>query len=156
MICLALAAATNPLWAQSASISLSGGSYDAAQAVEVTADELSVDQASSAATFKGNARVRQGDLRLGADGIRVEYLATGGVSKVEATGNVTFTNGAETAEAQSATYLIGDASIAMVGGVLLVQGPNTISGDRLLLNLATNSGSVEGNVKTVFTPQPQK
>jgi lipopolysaccharide export system protein LptA len=148
--------ASSASWAQGTSVDLLGSSYDNSLPVEVTADKLAVDQASSAATFEGNARVGQGDMRLEADSIRVEYLAEGGVSKVEAIGNVTFTNGAESAEAQSAVYLVGEARITMSGGVLLIQGPNAISGDRLLLDLTTNQGVVEGNVKTVFTPKPQE
>lgn len=153
---LALTCAVGAGWAQGTAVNLSGAAFDATLAVEVSADTLTVDQSSSAATFEGNARVRQGEMRLGADGIRVEYLAEGGVSKVEATGNVTFTNGSETAEANSAVYTIGDATIAMSGGVLLIQGPNAMSGDRLMLDLTTNTGSVEGNVKTIFTPKSQK
>ena len=88
-ISLALVGVVGTSWAQTASIALSGASHDGASAVEVTADKLSIDQASSAASFAGNALVSQGELRLGADNIRVEYLAEGGVAKVEATGNVT-------------------------------------------------------------------
>ena len=83
---LALVGVVGTSWAQTASIALSGTSHDGAQAVEVTADKLSIDQASSAASFAGNALVSQGEMRLGADNIRVEYLAEGGVAKVEATG----------------------------------------------------------------------
>ena len=40
----------------------------------------------------------------------------------------------------------------MTGGVLLLQGQNTISGDRLILNLDAGTATMQGNVKTVFTP----
>ena len=143
--------------AQGTSINLTGGTYDAALPVEVTAERLSVDQTSSTATFEGNALVAQGDLRLGAEVLRITYAPdNSGVSSVEAGGNVTFTNGSESASADTALYVVGDATITMTGDVTLVQGPNTISGDRLVLNLRNGTGAVEGNVKTVFTPKPQK
>jgi lipopolysaccharide export system protein LptA len=76
----------------------------------------------------------------------------GGVTRIEATGGVTFTNGAEVAEAENAVYTVGVSEIAMTGGVLLLQGQNKISGDRLVLDLDAGTATMQGNVKTVFTP----
>ncbi len=158
-ICLALVllCGAQGALAQGASIGLRGEAYDGSLPVEVTADSLSVDQTSSTAVFEGNARVTQGAMQLGADEIRIDYQADGdGISRVEASGNVTFTNGTEVAEAQNAVYLVGTAEITMTGGVLLLQGQNTISGDALVLNLEAGTGRMQGNVKTVFTPATAK
>lgn len=139
--------------AQGTSIGLTNEAHDASLPVEATADSLSVDQENSTAVFEGNARVTQGSLHLEAATIRIDYIPDdGGVSRVEATGGVTFTNGTESAEAESAVYTVGTSEIAMTGGVLLLQGRNTISGDRLVLDLDAGTGTMHGNVKTVFTP----
>lgn len=150
---IALLCGAQTATAQGTSIGLSGAAHDPSLPVEATADSLSLDQETSTAMFEGNAKVTQGSLHLNADSIRIDYkTGDGGVSKVEATGSVTFTNGVETAEAQTAIYTVGTAEITMTGGVLLLQGQNTISGDRLVLNLDAGTGTMLGNVKTVFTP----
>ena len=143
--------------AQTTSIKLQGAGYDAGLPVEVTADTLSVDQASSAAMFEGNAKVTQGQMQLTAERIHIAYQADGaGVSEVEATGDVHFSNGAEMAEADSALYRVGEGEIALTGSVLLLQGQNTISGDGLVLDLNAGTATMQGNVKTVFTPAGKK
>ncbi len=154
---LALLCGAQTAFAQATSIGLNGAAYDGSLPVEVTADTLSVDQNSSSAVFEGNAKVTQGAIQLGADAIHINYQTDGdGISRVEASGGVTFTNGTEIAEAENAVYLVGDAEITMTGGVLLLQGPNTISGDMLVLDLEAGTGKMQGNVKTVFTPAKAK
>ncbi len=154
---IALLCGAQTAMAQGTSIGLTGGAHDASLPVEATADTLSVDQETSTALFEGNAKVTQGSLHLDADSIRIDYKTEdGGVSRVEATGGVTFTNGAEIAEAESAIYAVGASEITMTGGVLLLQGQNTISGDQLVLDLDAGTGTMQGNVKTVFTPAKGK
>jgi lipopolysaccharide export system protein LptA len=153
LLALALLCGAQAATAQGTTIGLSGAAYDGGQPVEVTADSLTVDQNSATAVFEGNARVTQGSLQLSAGTIRVDYQPDGaGISQVAAEGGVTFTNGAEIAEADSALYVLGAAEITMTGNVLLLQGQNTISGDRLTLDLNAGAGTMQGNVKTVFTP----
>lgn len=154
---IALLCGAQAALAQGTSIGLTGGAHDASLPVEATADTLSVDQETSTAMFEGNATVTQGSLHLEADRIRIDYLPEdGGVSQIEAMGGVTFTNGSEIAEAEGAVYTVGTSEITMTGGVLLLQGQNTISGDRLVLNLDAGTGTMQGNVKTVFTPASGK
>lgn len=150
---IALLCGAQAAMAQGTSIGLTVSGHDASLPVEATADTLLVDQETSTATFEGDAKVTQGSLHLDADSIRIDYVPeSGGVSRVEAMGDVTFTNGTEIAEAQSAIYTVETSEITMTGGVLLLQGQNTISGDRLVLNLDAGTATMQGNVKTVFTP----
>lgn len=152
-LAIALFCGAQAAMAQGTSIGLKGAAHDPSLPVEATADTLSVDQDSSSAIFEGNAHVTQGSLQLDAGTIRIDYAPdNGGVSQVEATGGVTFTNGTEIARSDSAVLLVGASEITMAGGVLLLQGQNTISGDRLVLDLESGKGVMQGNVKTVFTP----
>jgi lipopolysaccharide export system protein LptA len=140
--------------AQSSGITLGGGKHDATLPVEITADTLSVDQSSNSASFAGNARVGQGQLRLGADKITVLYDQTGGkIASVTATGNVVFTNGVDMAEARNAVYNVTAGGLIMKGNVLLVQGNTAISGDEMVFNVLANTAKVTGNVKTVLNPK---
>ena len=52
-------------------IDLGGISADPKASVEVSADNLSVDQDSGTAVFSGNVVIGQGDLRLSAGSVRV-------------------------------------------------------------------------------------
>lgn len=153
-IAVVAALAAGPAFAQGTGIALSPIEVDGNEPVEVTADNLTVEQNSNSATFVGNARVVQGQLILAANKIKVRYNAEqSAIESVVATTNVMFTNGSEIAEAQSGVYTIGSGTVDLKGDVVLVQGVNAISGDVLKLDLKTNRGTMSGNVKTVFVPK---
>ena len=142
-------------FAQNATVAFGGFKHDASLPVEITADNLTVDQDSGSAVFSGNVVVGQGEMRLSAGRIRVEYAtengaATGRIDRLFATGGVTLVNGAEAAEAQEAIYAIESSEIVMTGGVLLTQGENALSGEKLIVDLTAGSGRMEGRVKTIF------
>lgn len=140
--------------AQGTGLSISRTEVDRSQPVEVTADNLTVEQASGTAVFTGNARVTQGALVLTADKIIVRYnTEKSAIEEVEALSDVMFTNGVEVAEAQRGIYRVGSGTLELMGNVVLVQGPNAISGDALKLDLDTNRGTMTGNVKTVILPK---
>ena len=141
------------VFAQNASLSLSGANHDINLPVEITANNLSINQSSNSATFEGTAYVGQGSLRLSADKIVVRYNQdTGKVTSVEATGKVVFTNGEDIAEAESAIYKIDSGLLSMSGNVLLVQGKSTISGNYLDMDILKNIANLSGNVKTTLAP----
>lgn len=143
--------------AQTTQFPFGDGSHDASLPVEVTSDALSLDQAAGTATFTGNVLVGQGDLRLSAERIDVLYTESDGssaISRLIAKGNVTLTNGLESAEADEATYSVADGLVEMRGSVVLVQGPNVLSSDSLRLDLGAGTGLLEGRVQTIFVPGP--
>lgn len=153
----ALVVALLPLTAlaQAANITLGTATFDTKQPVEVTADELSVDQASGQAIFNGNVLVVQGDVRMTAGRIVVVYAqasdgAANGIDRLEADGGVTFVTATDAAEAREAVYSVGDGMVTMSGEVLMTQGPNAISGEKLIIDMTTGSGRMEGRVRTVF------
>lgn len=141
--------------AQGASISLGTTAFDTGQPVEVSADALSVDQGNGQAVFDGNVLVVQGDVRLSAGKIVVIYGKddkgnASGIDRLEADGGVTFVTATDAAEAQQAIYSVGDGVVTLTGEVLLTQGPNAISGEKLILDLTSGTGRMEGRVRTVF------
>ena len=137
------------VFAQAAGITLGGGAFDANAPVDVTSDSLSLDQASGTATFDGNVLVVQGDVRMAASRIEVEY-GDAGVSLLKATGGVTFVTPTEAAEADAATYVVADGDAVLTGNVTLKQGQATISGDRLVFDLDSGTGRMEGSVRTTL------
>ncbi|TDL78193.1 lipopolysaccharide transport periplasmic protein LptA [Palleronia sediminis] len=150
--------AAAPALSQDAQVDFGGLRQDTSLPVEVAADKLQVNQADGTATFSGNVLVTQGEMRLEAAEILVNYAQGGEAGRIrslEATGGVTLVNGAEAAESQSATYDIDAGTVEMTGDVVLTQGPAALSGDALSIDLATGTGTMQGRVRTVFQPSGQ-
>ncbi|MFN3824926.1 MAG: lipopolysaccharide transport periplasmic protein LptA [Pseudorhodobacter sp.] len=139
--------------AQGARIDFGGMRQDTSLPVEVSADQLSVDQTNGNAVFSGNVVVGQGEMRMSAAEVRIEYTqGGGGIDRLHATGGVTLANATDAAEAREAVYTIASGEVVMTGDVLLTQGQSAISGQRLVLNLTSGTGVMEGRVQTVFQP----
>lgn len=152
LACLALV----PLAAhgQGTDVSFGGIRADRSQPVEVTADQLNVNQNDGTAIFTGNVVVMQGEMRMTAPRLEVEY-ATGDQSEIErlhATGGVTMVSGPEAAEAQEAVYTVAAGEVVLTGDVLLTQKGSTMSGQQLFVDLDTGTGRMEGRVKTILLP----
>jgi lipopolysaccharide export system protein LptA len=143
--------------AQGVSVGFGGLRQDTSIPVEVTADELTVDQGAGQAVFTGNVLVVQGEMRMTAAKVKVEYGDDGkGIKQMNASGGVTLVTALEAAEASEAVYTIATGALVMTGSVLLTQGPSAISGERLVADLTAGTGRMEGRVKTVFQPAAKK
>lgn len=135
--------------AQGANVAFGTISQDTSLPVEVSSDELSVDQQTGIAVFSGNVVIGQGDMRLSAARVEVVYRATAdGIAKMEATGGVTLVSGKDAAEAQRADYSIDEGTIVMSGNVLLAQGPSAISADTMTIRLRDGTARMSGNVRS--------
>lgn len=139
-----------PAFAQT-NINLGGISADSSAPVEVAADSLTVDQDTGTAVFSGNVVIGQGDLRLSASSVRVIYdEATGDITKLNASGGVTFMTATEAAEAQTAVYDLTSGTIVLTGDVLLTQGASALSANQMTVNVNTGTAQMSGRVRTVF------
>lgn len=142
-----------PVWAEGTSVSFGGLKADTGLPVEVTAESLSVNQADGSAQFAGNVLVVQGQMRLQAAEIRVEYGADQKeISRLHATGRVLLVNATDAAEADEAVYTIATGEVVMTGNVLMTQGAAAIKGQKLVIDLKSGTGRMEGGVTTTFTP----
>ncbi len=155
MTLLFSAAQSLMLPAQTAQIPFGEAGHDTDAQVEIAADGFILSQNRSTAVFNGNVVVGQGDMRLAADKIVVEYASEGGettgkIGRLVASGGVTLVSGQEAAEAQNATYSIALGVIVLDGDVLLTQGNNALSGQKMTISLAEGTAIFEGRVKTVF------
>lgn len=149
--CMALLAVSSPVLAQGTQVAFGAVKQDTSAPVEVTADELAVDQTTGAATFTGNVVIGQGDMRLSAARVLVFYRQDGpGIERLEATGGVTLVSGADAAESQRADYSIDDGVIVMTGDVLLTQGRSALTADRMTVNLDDGTARMQGQVRTIL------
>lgn len=146
--------AANAAWAEGTSVAFGGLKADTTLPVEVNADSLVVNQKDGNAIFSGNVLVVQGEMRMTANEIRVEYSADGkGINKLFATGKVLLVSATDAAEADEAVYTIATGEVVLTGGVLLTQGKTAIAAERMVIDLVAGTGRMEGRVSTTFVPE---
>ncbi|MFC0200920.1 lipopolysaccharide transport periplasmic protein LptA [Paracoccus rhizosphaerae] len=152
LLTVLLLTAAGPALAQG--VAFGGMRADTSAPVEVSADNLTVDQSDGSALFTGNVVIGQGEMRLSADEVTVEYAAEGQerIRSLTAVGNVTLVSGEDAAEAGQAVYDVDAGSVVLTGDVLLTQGQNVLSGDRVTVDLASGSAQVQGRVRSVLQP----
>jgi len=132
-------------------IDLGGITADPKAPVEVSADNLSVDQDSGTAVFSGNVVIGQGDLRLSAGSVRVVYSdSTGDIAQLLATDGVTLVTDSEAAEAATADYNLTTGILTLSGSVLLTQGASALSAEQMTIDLNSGRAQMSGRVRTVF------
>jgi lipopolysaccharide export system protein LptA len=151
-----LLAAPGVGFAQGTAIDFGGLQQDPTAPIEVVADQLQVNQTDGTAIFTGNVTIGQGEMRLTAAEVLVVYAKaveggeSGKISRMEASGGVTIVNGTDAAEAQNASYSVDDGMIYMTGDVLLMQGENALTSEKMRVDLTNGSAIMEGRVKTVL------
>jgi lipopolysaccharide export system protein LptA len=131
----------------------------AAEPVNVSADDFTIDQNNNNATFSGNVVITRTGLSLWADKVVVLY-GSGGQSDIDsltATGNVRIKTDSQDATGAKATFDPDTLILKLSGNVTVVNAQGRLNGPELTINLATNSsvfkGSEGGRVTGVFTPQ---
>ena len=139
--------------AEGTSVAFGGLKADTSLPVEMKSDALSVNQADGNAVFTGNVVVTQGAMKLSAAEIRVEYSKDKkAIETLNAKGGVLLVNASDAAQADQAIYTISRGEVVMTGNVLLTQGQAAMSAQKLIIDLKTGTGRMEGRVTTTFTP----
>jgi len=116
--------------------------------VDITADQLDVQQGQCLANWSGNAEALQDTSRLRANSLKI-YNRPGGANgaggsscgaldHMEADGQVYYVTPTQVVKADHAVYTAADTTIVMTGDVIAAQGKNVIAGTRLVIN--TNTG----------------
>lgn len=149
-LCLCLA----PLAAAAQQLAFGGIKADTTAPVEIVSDTFAVDQTDGTATFTGNVIVVQGDMRLQAETVVVDYVDNDNsrIDRLHATGGVTLVSASDAAESAEAIYEVAAGRVTMTGNVLLTQGANVMSGQRLTVDLNNGTGQMEGRVRTILQP----
>ncbi|MDC0737671.1 LptA/OstA family protein [Cognatishimia sp. SS12] len=139
--------------AQTFKVDFGISSQDPDAPIEVNADALSITQDTGAAQFDGNVIITQGDMRMEAAVVDVFYNEDqSAIARLVGSGGVSIFSGKDTAEAQNAEYDVDAGLIRMNGQVLLVQGVNSISAERMTVNVTNSTAEMHGRVRTVLRP----
>lgn len=155
IFCLHIA---QPAAAQGTEVPFGSLQHDASLPIEITADRLDVDQTNNNAIFQGNVVVGQGEMRLSTARLEVEYGAqetpdAGKIVRLFASGGVTFVNGPEAAESETANYSITDQLVTMQGSVVLTQGQNALSSETMVIDLERGTAQLDGRVRTILNTE---
>jgi lipopolysaccharide export system protein LptA len=139
---------------------------------EIVSDRMDAFNEKKMVVFSGNATAKQGDKVLKSDQLLFYYKKEAGkagkvgakeiemsgeLEKIEAKGNVSVTQGERIATGDEAIYVQETGQIIMTGNAVLREGKNVINGDRVIVYVNENRGTVESDpqkrVKAVIYPQ---
>lgn len=126
--------------------------------MDITADELEVQNKACVSVWKGKAEALQGQARLRADVIRAYFKtkpgataptgtgACGDLIRIEAEGSVYYvTSKDQRVRGDAGTYDAGAETVTLTGDVVAVQGQNVLRGTRMVFNTNTGEGRMLGN-----------
>ena len=140
--------------------------------IEIVADRMDAYNEKKLVIFSGNAVATQGDKEIKSDRLLLYYKketgkkekigakeidGTGDLEKIEAKGNVIVTQKEKVATGDEAVYLQDSGQIIMTGNATLRDGKNLIKGDKVIVFVNEDRGTVESDpqkrVKAIIYPQ---
>ncbi|WP_293904870.1 LptA/OstA family protein [Phenylobacterium sp.] len=145
--------------------------------LDVTADELEVQNKACISIWKGKAEALQGEARLRADILKAFFEPKAGTSgaggatgssacgdliRIEAEGSVYYVTAKDQrVRGDAATYDASADTVTMTGDVVAVQGQNVLRGNRMVFNTDTGEGHMVGTAggarpRGVFYPSKKQ
>lgn len=121
----------------------------------ITASADNANYSPNATTLSGQVDVRQADVRILADVMKI-YSAQSGpsenglgdISRIEAIGNFFYITPDQELSGTQGVYEATKDSFTVTGNVILLQGPdNIVTGNELVYNLTTNKAVVTGTCR---------
>lgn len=161
ILCAAAACAPTFAGAQDFGAAFAGFDTGSDRPIQIEADRLEVRDREKIAVYSGSVRVRQGGTLMEAPELRVFYAGEvtpdgvpgSQVTRIEAGPGVFVRSGDQTASGDQAVLEMDKDLVTMSGNVVLTQGRNVVRGARLVVNLATRQGRIEGGrVQTLISP----
>lgn len=125
--------------------------------IDITADELEVQNKACVSTWRGKAEALQGEARLRADTIRATFEtktgsgatgsgACGDLIKMDAEGNVYYvTSKSQRVRGDVGVYDARNETVTLTGDVVAVQDQNVLRGTRMVFNTQTGEGRMVGS-----------
>jgi lipopolysaccharide export system protein LptA len=134
--------------------------------VQVGADSQRIEQQANTMYLDGRVEILQDKARLRTDRATITYAEAGGdINRIEATGNIFYVTvdaqGQQTImKGDNAVYTKADDTMVVTGNVILQQGQNISTGNRLVSQVskgittftADPGGQTKGRVRSVLYP----
>jgi lipopolysaccharide export system protein LptA len=112
-----------------------------------SAENIDVQDGANRVILTGGVQAQQENLTMNAGRVTIAYSKGGGsisVDRLDASGGVTFKRGSDTARGDFAVYDFQRKIITMVGNVTLQQDRGVVRGGRLVIDLNSNRGTLNG------------
>ena len=135
--------------------------------IDVSSNNFELFDSENRAVYTGDVNVTRGDTRLRADRVDIFFIRDAGGSfsgfeRFEASGDVFYVTPSEIARGNSGVYDLVNGQITLTGDVVLTQGCNVSTGQRLVADLDGGSarltggegGGENGRVRSVFFDEP--
>lgn len=134
------------------------------QPMDVSSEAFERVESRCQTILTGNVEILQGQNRLRSPRLDVFYSPSAragsnacgdDVARIEATGPVYYVTPQQNARGDAATFLGPEEQIIMTGNVVLTQGQDVLTGQRLVVNTRTNDARMEaggGRVRAVIFP----
>lgn len=112
--------------------------------IAISANRLDADQKAKTLVYSGNAVVRQGEMYLHTDVLRVLAVNGHTADKIYAQGHVVVTSTSGTATGDNAVYDVDPRIITLTGRVVLSREDNVMRGQKLTVDLVTGVAKLDG------------
>ncbi|MFO7832321.1 MAG: lipopolysaccharide transport periplasmic protein LptA [Desulfuromonadaceae bacterium] len=144
--------------------------HDSSHPVDITSDSLDVDDKRGVFVFRGDVVAKQDNATIYSDRLSVFYTSPPttkddtdpadtqdrSIEKIVALGSVRIVQEGRIATGEHAEYLYTEGSVILTGSPKVMQGDNTIAGEKITVYLDGASSTVEGSsrerVKATFVP----
>ena len=124
--------------------------------VKITSKTMEADNKRNMVTFKGDVVVKQEDIVIFSDTMKVSYESQGGINKVEASGNVKMSQENRVATGKKLVFYNPEQKIVMTGSPKIWQGDNLISCEKVTVLLEDDKIVFEGKVDSIIYPRSLK
>jgi lipopolysaccharide export system protein LptA len=121
------------------------GFFSLSKAISINADSMEYDNQANKGIFKGNVVARQDDIVMFASSMHVYYSEGGGLSRVDARGNVRVIQGDRIATGNSIIFNNTTQTIVATGSPRVWQGDNVVHGTKITVYLKEERTVVEGD-----------
>lgn len=150
------------------------GKADANAPIHIEADRMVSKQKENAVIFTGNVEAKQGGLTIHSDEMTVyhkdqpestEAQQQAGAQKIEklhAVGNVEIIQQGLVATGNQMRFFADERKVLITGNTKVWQGSNLVTGEKIMLDLNTETTIIEpdkksgGRVKAFFYPEEEK
>ena len=127
--------------------------FSTVKPVKITSKTMEADNKRNMVTFKGDVVVKQEDIVIFSDTMKVSYQPKGGINKVEASGNVKMSQENRIATGKKLIFYNPEQKIVMTGSPKIWQGDNLISCEKVTVLLEDNKIVFEGKVDSIIYPR---